>query len=143
MTLLKTWMVIATAIASSATTATLAQPLAPAPKPAAPLLHLAGQCELVPFDGLSVDYHPRRGYLLTISGIKPYANMKIGLRHESYGGRRPAYWRTSVVGCVKNFIVFPIPSPYTTVLPLDTFVGTRGVEIRGANGSVRRSVPRG
>lgn len=101
-----------------------------------------GQCRLIAFESLRVDWDDRRGvYLLTVAGTKPFANMDVALNHRSYGSR-PAYWMTSVVGCTKNFIVFPVPSPYTATMPLTDFVGTRGVEIVGLNGSVRRPVPR-
>jgi len=54
------------------------------------------------FTGIDIEYYAGRGvYQLTVTGVKPYTNMEVSLSHEAYSGR-PAYWRTVVVGCVKN-----------------------------------------
>ena len=92
--------------------------------------------------GIDIEYYAGRGvYQLTVTGVKPYTNMEVSLSHEAYNGR-PAYWRTVVVGCVKNGLLMPLASPYYVTMNLDQFVGSRGVEIVGASRKVRRAVPR-
>jgi hypothetical protein len=103
---------------------------------------LTGECYPIDFNSVDIQWYAGRGvYQLTVSGIKPYTNMEVSLSHQAYSGR-PAYWRTVVVGCVKNGLVLPIPAPYYITMNLDQFVGTRGVEIVGASHSIRRPVPR-
>jgi len=105
-----------------------------------PTWSLLGECHPIDFRGIDVEWHPgRRVHQLTVTGTKPYTNMEVSLSHESYRGR-PEFWRTMVVGCVKNGLVLPIPSPYYVTMTLDRFVGSRGVEIVGASRSVRRAV---
>lgn len=111
-----------------------------------PLLHpvygLAGECHAIDFNAVDIQWNRAGGYYqLTVSGLKRFANMRVSLSHKSYGAR-PPYWATVVVGCWKNFIVIPIPTPYYVTMPLTQFVGTRGVEIVGATKVVRRRVPR-
>jgi hypothetical protein len=122
-----------------------AQPLPqlpPVPGLVQPAWSLTGECYPIDFNSVDMQWYAGRGvYQLTVSGIKPYTNMEVSLSHQAYS-RRPAYWRTVVVGCVKNGLVLPIPAPYYITMNLDQFVGTRGVEIVGASHSIRRPVPR-
>ena len=113
-----------------------------APRLVEPVLSLSGSCEALDFDSIDIEWYRDRGlYVLTVRGTKPYTNMEVSLSHKGYSGR-PAYWQTVVVGCVKNFLAIPIPSHYYVTMPLDRFVGSKGVEIIGASGSVRRKVPK-
>ncbi len=136
-------LVILLAVAASGHAS--AEPRAPrltAPPLTRPELSLIGSCEPIDFDSVDIQWYASRGvYLLTVSGIKPYTNMEVSLSHQGYQSR-PAFWRTLVIGCVKNFLVMPIPSPYYVTMPLDQFVGSRGIEIVGASRSLRRTVPR-
>jgi hypothetical protein len=103
---------------------------------------LTGECRPIDFSGVDVQWYAGRGvYQLTVTGVKPFTNMEVSLSHETYQGR-PAYWRTVVVGCVKNGLLMPIAAPYYITMNLDRFVGTKGVEIVGASRAVRRAVPR-
>jgi hypothetical protein len=112
------------------------------PRLVEPVWSLAGSCEPLDFDSIDIEWYDGRGlYVLTVRGTKPYTNMEVSLSHKGYSSR-PAYWQTVVVGCVKNFLVLPIASPYHVTMPLDRFVGSKGVEIIGASGSARREVPR-
>ena len=114
----------------------------PSPTLVLPALSLSGKCAPIDFDGVQIAYSRTRGlYQLTITGIKPYANMEVSLNSEP-SGRGRAYRRTTVIGCVKNFIVLPLATPYFMTVPLAPLAGTRGVEIVGASGSVRRNAPR-
>ena len=107
-----------------------------------PVWGLTGNCKPIDFDSVKIEYDRPAGiYKLTIMGIKPHTNMEVSLAREEYA-RKPAFWWGAVVGCVKNFIVVPLATPYFLTVPLDPFVGTQGVEIVGASGSVRRKAPR-
>jgi hypothetical protein len=113
-----------------------------APPLAVPAWSLLGDCYPIDFSDVDIEWYAGRGvYQLTVSGVKPYTNMEVSLSHEAYSGR-PAYWRTLVIGCVKNGLVLPIPAPYYLTMNLDQFVGTKGIDIVGASRSVRRAVPR-
>jgi hypothetical protein len=120
------------------------------PLPQPPAMHgllqrawsLTGECYPIDFNDVDIQWYAGRGvYQLTVSGMKPYTNMEVSLSHEAYNGR-PAYWRTVVVGCVKNGLVLSIAAPYYITMNLDQFVGTKGVEIVGASRRIRRPVPR-
>jgi hypothetical protein len=121
-----------------------AAPLAskpPMPSLVVPAWSLLGDCYPIDFSDVDIEWYAGRGaYQLTVSGVKPYTNMEVSLSHEAYSGR-PAFWRTLVVGCVKNGLVLPLASPYYVTMLLDQFVGTKGIEIVGASRSVRRGVP--
>ena len=107
-----------------------------------PIWSLTGECYPIDFNGIDIEWYAGRGvYQLTVTGMKPYTNMEVSLSHEAYNGR-PAYWRTLVVGCVKNGLVLPLAAPYYVTMNLDRFVGTRGIEIVGASRKVRRDVPK-
>jgi hypothetical protein len=113
-----------------------------APSLTVPIWSLTGECYPIDFNGIDIEWYAGRGvYQLTVTGMKPYTNMEVSLSHEAYSGS-PAYWRTLVVGCVKNGLVLPLAAPYYITMNLDRFVGTRGVEIVGASRKVRRDVPR-
>jgi hypothetical protein len=107
-----------------------------------PIWSLTGECYPIDFNGIAIEWYAGRGvYQLTVTGVKPYMNMDVSLSHEAYNGR-PAYWRTVVIGCVKNGLLMPLVSPYYVTMNLDQFVGSRGVEIVGASRKVRRDVPK-
>lgn len=129
----------------AAGTAALAGPLIDKPRTpelVVPAWSLTGECYPIDFTGIDIEYYAgRRVYQLTVTGMKPFTNMDVSLSHEAYNGR-PAYWRTVVVGCVKNGLLIPLAAPYYVTMNLDQFVGSRGVEIVGASRKVRRAVPR-
>ena len=107
-----------------------------------PIWSLTGECYPIDFNGIAIEWYAGRGvYQLTVTGVKPYMNMDVSLSHEAYNGR-PAYWRTVVIGCVKNGLLMPLASPYYITMNLDQFVGSRGVEIVGASRKVRRDIPK-
>lgn len=112
------------------------------PELVVPAWSLTGECYPIDFTGIDIEYYAgRRVYQLTVTGMKPFTNMDVSLSHEAYNGR-PAYWRTVVVGCVKNGLLIPLAAPYYVTMNLDRFVGSRGVEIVGASRKIRRAVPR-
>jgi hypothetical protein len=78
-------------------------------------------------------------YLLTVSGTKPYLNMEVELVPLVYV-RQPEYWGIEVVGRLRG-VGLPALSPYTVSLLLTGVLGTRGVEVIGADRSLRIDVP--
>lgn len=78
-------------------------------------------------------------YIVIVSGMQPYANMRVELVPLIYI-RQPEYWEIEVVGCLKG-IGLPVLTPYTVSLPLDGIRGISGVEVVGANGHKRFDVP--
>ena len=135
-----------TAVAPGANAQAIGAGLATGPLPGHSIVEktygFAGECQPVDFTGIDIKYNRQMGYYqLTVTGIKKFANMNVSFSHQSYGAR-PAYWTSMVVGCWKNFVVIPIPTPFYVTMPLTQFVGTRGVEILGATMRVRRNVPR-
>lgn len=127
-------------LAAVAATAQPLKPVLPHKSPVVQAWSLLGECYPIDFRGIDIEWYPaKKVYQLTVTGMKPYTNMEVSLSHESYRGR-PDYWRTVVVGCTKNGLLMPIPSPYYVTMNLDSFVGSKGVEIVGASRSVRRTV---
>lgn len=70
-------------------------------------------------------------YILIVSGTKPYVNMTVELSPLVYV-RQPEYWGIEVVGSLPG-IGLPATAPYTVSLPLDGILGTKGIEVIGAN----------
>ena len=66
-----------------------------------------------------------------MSGTKPFANMSVQLVPLVYV-RQPEYWEIEVVGSLPE-IVLPATQPYEVSLAITSFLGTRGVEVVGAN----------
>ena len=78
-------------------------------------------------------------WILIVSGTKPYLNMKVELKPLIYI-RRPEYWGIEVVGSLHG-IGLPATAPYTVSLPLDGIIGTKGIEVIGANKKQQILVP--
>jgi hypothetical protein len=78
-------------------------------------------------------------YILIVSGIQPYANMRVDLVPLIYI-RQPEYWEIEVVGRLRG-IGLPVLTPYTVSLPLDGVRGIRGVEVVGAKRREQLDVP--
>lgn len=106
---------------------------------AAPAAFLAGDCRLIAFDSVYFeDGGPRRGTILTIGGRRPESNMDVFLEHSP---GRNGNWTIQVVGCWKNFLRLPIPTPYYIDVPVRDLRGARRLKIVGANGVHRRRIP--
>lgn len=80
-----------------------------------------------------------RTYILIVSGTKPYLNMTVELSPLVYI-RRPEYWGIEVVGSLPG-MGLPATAPYTVSLPLDGVLGTKGIEVIGANKREKIKVP--
>ncbi|HEY1297573.1 MAG TPA: hypothetical protein VGJ60_31210 [Chloroflexota bacterium] len=76
---------------------------------------------------------------LVVSGFKPFSSMEVVLSPVTYF-RQPEYWEIDVLGCVRT-IGMPVLTPYTASLRLGSTVGTKGIEVVGANHSLRIDVP--
>ncbi len=99
----------------------------------------ASSCRLIDFERAEV----RPGFvtgtwILIVSGTKPWANMQVSLVPLVYI-RQPEYWGIEVVGCLPG-VGLPVQAPYTEALPLDSILGTRGIEVIGATRSERIDV---
>ncbi|MEU8400844.1 hypothetical protein AB0C28_37125 [Nonomuraea sp. NPDC048892] len=80
-----------------------------------------------------------RTFILIVSGTKPYLNMKVSLSPLIYI-KQPEYWGIEVVGSLSG-IGLPATAPYTVSLPLDGILGTKGIEVIGANNRKTFDVP--
>lgn len=79
-------------------------------------------------------------FFLTVSGTKPYVNMRVELSPRIYT-HRPEYWGIEVVGFLPGGIGLPATAPYSVTLPLDGILGTKGIEVIGASSSLKIDVP--
>ena len=80
------------------------------------------------------------GYILGVTGEKPYLNMIVHLAPRIYV-RQPEYWQIEVVGILPG-IGLPAVGPYSVSLPVDGILGTKGVEIAAATKLQRIDVRR-
>ncbi len=110
------------------------------PNVVVPVVRLGGKCRLIPFDSISFEDEGRRvGLALSIGGPRPIANMDVILDHQI---SKNGDWVVQVVGCTKNILILPIATPYVVSVPLSHVPSARHVRIVGANGTVRRRIPR-
>ncbi|NRQ40146.1 hypothetical protein HII36_51235 [Nonomuraea sp. NN258] len=70
-------------------------------------------------------------FFLVVRGQKPYLNMKVRLSPLVYI-RQPEYWGIEVTGTLPG-VGLPALAPYTESIPLDGILGTKGIEVIGAN----------
>lgn len=80
-------------------------------------------------------------YVLQVSGIKPFAKMTVKLMPLVYV-RQPEYWEIEVVGGLRGAGI-PTKVPYSVSLPLGGALGSRGIQVLGANRSDTFDVPPG
>ena len=85
-----------------------------------------------------VDTSPWERFLV-VSGFKPFSSMEVVLSPVTYF-RQPEYWEIDVLGCVRT-VGMPALTPYTASLRLGSTVGTKGIEVVGANRRVRIDIP--
>jgi hypothetical protein len=78
-------------------------------------------------------------FILIVSGTQPYLNMKVSLSPLVYI-KQPEFWGIEVVGSLPG-IGLPATAPYTVSLPLDGVLGTKGIEVIGANSRKTFDVP--
>ncbi len=97
-------------------------------------------CRLIDFETVEVVPGIINGtWFVTVSGTKPWLNMKVELVPLLYV-RQPEYWGIEVVGCLAGNGL-PALAPYDVFLALAGVTGTKGIEIIGATSSEKREVP--
>jgi hypothetical protein len=65
--------------------------------------------------------------------------MSIHLRPVVYA-QQPDYWEIHLIGCVAG-ISLPQVAPFVEALPLNNWLGTKGIELVGATKRVQIAVP--
>jgi hypothetical protein len=101
----------------------------------------AESCRLIDFERaelLTLESFPPQ-YVLAVTGTKPYLNMDVMLVPLVYI-QQPDYWGIEVVGCLPG-IGLPAQAPYTVPIRLNSFLGTRGIEVIGATRTQQLNVP--
>jgi hypothetical protein len=97
-------------------------------------------CRLIEFDKSEVrPGFVSKTYFLIVSGTKPWVTMRVQLVPLVYI-TKPDYWGIEVVGC-QTGIGLPMTAPYTQALDITHFIGTKGIEVIGANRKQKHNVP--
>jgi hypothetical protein len=99
----------------------------------------SSSCRVIAFDKAEVvpGFIPQTWFLI-VSGIKPWATMKVELQPLIYV-TQPDYWEIEVVGCLSG-IGTPVEVPYSAVLEITHTLGKNGVEVIGANKKLKIKV---
>jgi len=89
------------------------------------------RCSILDFDTATVT---TKGddHVLTVSGTKPWLDMVVTLEPVVYI-RQPEFWRIEVQGCHPGEVGLPATGPYTATFSFTGTMGTRGIEVAGAN----------
>lgn len=96
---------------------------------------------LIPFDEARVvPGFISQTWILIVSGTKPCINMEVRLIPRIYIDR-PEYWGIEVTGILPGGICLTATAPYSISLPLDGVLGTKGIEVIGANKQEQIDVP--
>ncbi|MEU4621335.1 hypothetical protein AB0G04_15335 [Actinoplanes sp. NPDC023801] len=90
-------------------------------------------------DAVSLMIYPPPPPMLIVSGQKPFANMEVTLNPLRFV-QQPEYWGIEVIGTMPA-TGQPAIVPYAVELDLNGLLGTRGVEVIGANGTERIEIP--
>jgi hypothetical protein len=103
-------------------------------------LPITEAARLVPFDAAEVVIDTPLGYpALFVHGTRPLSSMRIWLQPR-FSVNVPEYWRIEVVASIPFGPFKDETKRYVEVLPLDGLVGTKGIEVVGANGTKRIDV---
>jgi hypothetical protein len=93
----------------------------------------AKSTRLISFDRAEVQ---RCGFVgepvLVVSGEAPCANMQIALQPLIFI-RCPEYWGIEVVGTLPGGVCLTAIKPYKVTIPLTGIIGSKGIEVIGAN----------
>lgn len=96
---------------------------------------------LIDFDSVEIvtlrSFPPQ--FVLVVRGVKPYLNMTVSLAPLVYI-RQPEFWGIEVVGQLSG-IGLPALAPYTVSIALNGITGSEGIEVIGANKSVKQLIP--
>lgn len=103
----------------------------------------ATDCGVIDFESARVRTLPTMPpqHVLVVRGEKPYLNMQVNLVPLVYV-QQPEYWGIEVIGCLPE-VGLPAIGDYVAKLELNGTIGTRGVEVIGANSSKKINVPGG
>jgi hypothetical protein len=93
-------------------------------------------CRRIDFDLIEVREPKRGGRLLLVSGIKPWADLRVSLEPMAYR-QLPDFWMIEVVGRL-SASGLPALVDFCVALPLESFQGRLGIEIVGATRAERR-----
>jgi len=93
-------------------------------------------CRRIDFDLIEVREPERGGRLLLVSGIKPWADLRVSLEPMAYR-QLPDFWLIEVVGRL-SASGLPALVDFCVALPLESFQGRLGIEIVGATRAERR-----
>jgi hypothetical protein len=104
-------------------------------------LPISKSCRVVDFDSVEIVTLPTQTpqHVLIVRGQKPYFNMEVSLSPLVYI-QQPEYWGIEVVGCLPG-LGLPVVTPYVVHRDLDGTIGTRGIEVIGANRSEKIDIP--
>jgi hypothetical protein len=97
-------------------------------------------CRRIDFDLIDVREPARGGRLLLVSGIKPWADLRVSLEPMAYR-ELPDFWVIEVVGRL-SASGLPALVDFCVALPLESFQGRLGIEILGATKAERRLLVR-
>ena len=81
-------------------------------------------------------------YFLVVRGEAPCLNMEVNLSPLIYINC-PDYWGIEVVGSLPGGFCLDAIKPYVVTIPLAGIIGSRGIEVIGANRSERFDVAGG
>ncbi|MGH3751312.1 MAG: hypothetical protein ACRDRP_01210 [Pseudonocardiaceae bacterium] len=101
----------------------------------------ATDCRVIDFKSARVRTLPTvpPGQVLVVRGEKPYLNMQVNLVPLVYI-RQPEYWGIEVIGCLPE-VGLPAVADYVVKLDLAGTIGTRGIDVIGANRSKKIDIP--
>jgi|SRR5262252_4695260 hypothetical protein len=97
-------------------------------------------CRRIDYDLIEVREAERGGRLLLVSGIKPWADLRVSLEPMAYR-ELPDFWMIEVVGRL-SASGLPALVDFCVALPLESFQGRLGIEIVGATKAERRLLVR-
>lgn len=98
-------------------------------------------CRVLDFDSADILTETPLGYwALFVDGEKPYDAMEVTLRPLTYI-RQPEYWGIEIVGCLPSGPLPDVTGRYLVILPVAGVMGTKGIEVIGANGVKQIDLP--
>jgi len=98
-------------------------------------------CHLVAFEQAVIRTREIGGPLLVVSGTAPHTNMEVFLSHRIYDeGKKPEWWGIEVVGALPGGVCLDETKRFETAMPVSRVSGLRGIEVIGADHTLRLTV---